>query len=74
MQPYFLSLLLVLLTIYTIYMLKKKMTGREVLEEALRRCCSTYCDQYPRYEGEFDSLDLTCKNFIIKFRQNLKIK
>ena len=35
-------------------MSKKKMTGREVLEEALRRCCSTYCDQYPRYEGEID--------------------
>lgn len=35
-------------------MLKKKMTGREVLEEALRRCCSGYCDQYPRYEGEID--------------------
>jgi hypothetical protein len=35
-------------------MLKKKMTGREVLEEALRRCCSDYCDQYPRYEGEID--------------------
>ena len=33
-------------------MSKKKMTGREVLEEALRGCCSTYCDQYPRYEGE----------------------
>lgn len=35
-------------------MSKKKMTGREVLEEALRGCCSTYCDQYPRYEGEID--------------------
>lgn len=35
-------------------MSKKKMTGREVLEEALRVCCSTYCDQYPRYEGEID--------------------
>ena len=35
-------------------MSKKKMTGREVLEEALRRCCSTYCDQYPCYEGEID--------------------
>ena len=35
-------------------MSKKKMTGREVLEEALRRCCSVYCDQYPRYEGEID--------------------
>lgn len=35
-------------------MSKKKMTGREVLEEALRRCCSMYCDQYPRYEGEID--------------------
>ena len=35
-------------------MSKKKMTGREVLEEALRGCCSAYCDQYPRYEGEID--------------------
>ena len=35
-------------------MSKKKMTGREGLEEALRGCCSTYCDQYPRYEGEID--------------------
>ena len=35
-------------------MSKKKMTGREVLEEALRGCCSTYCDQYPRYEGEIN--------------------
>ena len=35
-------------------MSKKKMTGRKVLEEALRGCCSTYCDQYPRYEGEID--------------------
>jgi len=35
-------------------MSKKKMTGREVLEEALRGCCSTYCDQYPRYEGKID--------------------
>ena len=35
-------------------MSKKKMTGREVLEEALRGCCSTYCDQYPRFEGEID--------------------
>ena len=35
-------------------MSKKKMTGREVLEEALRRYCSVYCDQYPRYEGEID--------------------
>ena len=35
-------------------MSKKKMTGREVLEEALRGCCSTYCDQYPRIEGEID--------------------
>lgn len=35
-------------------MSKKKMTGREVLEEALRECCSTYCDQYPRYEGKID--------------------
>ena len=35
-------------------MSKKKMIGREVLEEALRGCCSTYCDQYPRYEGEIN--------------------
>ncbi len=35
-------------------MSKKKMTGREVLEEALRGCCSTYCNQYPRYEGEIN--------------------
>jgi hypothetical protein len=35
-------------------MSEKKMTGREVLEEALRGCCSAYCDQYPRYEGELD--------------------
>ena len=35
-------------------MSKKKMTGREVLEEALRRYCSVYCNQYPRYEGEID--------------------
>lgn len=35
-------------------MSKKKMTGREILEEALRGCCSTYCDRYPRYEGEIN--------------------
>lgn len=35
-------------------MSRKKTTGRKVLEEALRGCCSTYCDQYPRYEGEID--------------------
>lgn len=35
-------------------MIKKEPAGREVLEEALRRCCSVYCDQYPRYEDEID--------------------
>ena len=34
-------------------MLKKTMTGREVLEEALLKYCETHGDPVPRYEGEF---------------------
>lgn len=33
-------------------MKKDRMTGNEVLEEALRGCLSSYCDQFPPHEEE----------------------
>ena len=35
-------------------MSKKRMNGREVLEEALRQCCADYCEEIPRSEEDID--------------------
>ena len=35
-------------------MSKKRMNGREVLEEALRQCCADYCEEIPCSEEDID--------------------
>ena len=35
-------------------MSKEKTEGSKVLEEALQKSCESYCERYPRYEGEID--------------------
>ena len=35
-------------------MSKKRMNGREVLEEALRQCCADYCEEIPCSEEDMD--------------------
>ena len=35
-------------------MSKEKTKGNKILEDALRSSCESYCDRYPRYEGEID--------------------
>ena len=36
-------------------MSREKTEGSKILEEALKESCKTYCERYPRYEGELDT-------------------